>query len=457
MILPYIIQKEEEGINDNMTNNDDKGDNNIMFTCITCITLLIEHIIEKINKTCDKIMKFSTFLKELRLQITKIQNLILKMNVIDEVLINRNVILTLLNIQEKEGNSDTNKTISTECLNAVICFSEDGLEKQLVLLLKEKGYIHIAAQLACKFILTSDPQFLDLVHESDRINFKHLHHNNNGIKQPSNGGTNENAGDVTFDLLTSTSDVVNCNYLTLNVLKCEYHMIDDIESVNKAIKMLKLDKQIKQLGIDAEWQPNRSNRDVNPVALLQISTENDAFLFDLLKLEKKYQINNNNNSDNNNNNDNNNDNNDNDNNNKRCKLLQKNNSETDSPHYELIKWIFNNKQIIKYGFGVKEDIRRLKESYDVFIDMKINNLIDFRNEIKFKNMSLSNAIKTIQIFGSKYELDKRMQTSDWAVRPLTEQQMHYAAIDARCLLELVTCERKSYETKARVPMSGLSD
>ena len=35
-----------------------------------------------------------------------------------------------------------------------------------------------------------------------------------------------------------------------------------------------------------------------------------------------------------------------------------------------------------------------------------------------------------------YELDKSMQTSDWRRRPLTAEQIAYAAADARCLLDL---------------------
>lgn len=105
------------------------------------------------------------------------------------------------------------------------------------------------------------------------------------------------------------------------------------------------------------------------------------------------------------------------------------------------------------GFGILRDIERLRESFPLSIHYGVvNYVVDLReqkcissllqssgvamqdqelDDVLNGNISLSNLLT--MLLGRR--LDKTMQTSDWEARPLSEQQILYAANDAYCVLE----------------------
>eukprot|EP00615_Pteridomonas_danica_P005885 CAMPEP_0114341440 /NCGR_PEP_ID=MMETSP0101-20121206/9049_1 /TAXON_ID=38822 ORGANISM="Pteridomonas danica, Strain PT" /NCGR_SAMPLE_ID=MMETSP0101 /ASSEMBLY_ACC=CAM_ASM_000211 /LENGTH=1699 /DNA_ID=CAMNT_0001475045 /DNA_START=42 /DNA_END=5141 /DNA_ORIENTATION=+ len=434
----------------------------------------------------DKIMKVAQFLKELRIEQQTLNSHINSddNNNDDEgedgiAYCNIdlfNLILDLQPLRDNEKHESVTPNPTSEAVDAAICFVEDGLEKEFVLYLKDRGLIHLASQLACRFTLTSDPMFLELVHTSDHINFSSL----NSINMNEPLGTlsvNHQTASLTSSL---TKKSINNNlhyhgsevkdYLKMDDLNCTIHLVQDLESVEKAIKLLH-DSDVSAVGIDAEWQPIRGggggggdSSPVTPVAVLQISTRSDAFLFDLLvleglcqptgntgnigtatnigstdmqeddkdevaskrnegeggeeeeetRLDKRIRTNEN------------------------LQEISKSSFETMQHKYrELILWLLSTQNIKKYGFGVKEDIRRLKQSFSSFHDIRVNPpLIDFRDDVRFKQKGGGGLSSACTLMTGK-SLDKTMQTSNWGMRPLSRDQIHYAALDARCILELL--------------------
>lgn len=62
-------------------------------------------------------------------------------------------------------------------------------------------------------------------------------------------------------------------------------------------------------------------------------------------------------------------------------------------------------------------------------------------DLQLWNLDLGNRPGLAKIVRKRLgvQLDKRMQTSDWCQRPLSQQQLQYAALDAACLLRLHSC------------------
>ncbi|ETW10457.1 hypothetical protein, variant 1 [Aphanomyces invadans] len=95
----------------------------------------------------------------------------------------------------------------------------------------------------------------------------------------------------------------------------------------------------------------------------------------------------------------------------------------------------------KVGFGLHGDIDRLRYSFPDMLCFdsldEWENVLDLQSYLKSATkkhvVGLSRSCQ--DILGCP--LDKSQQTSDWEARPLTEEQVLYAAADAYCLLDLV--------------------
>ncbi|KAG4969918.1 hypothetical protein AAZX31_13G062700 [Glycine max] len=153
------------------------------------------------------------------------------------------------------------------------------------------------------------------------------------------------------------------------------------------------------VGLDAEWKPVR--RLFPRVAVLQIACGDSAvFLLDLLSLPL---------------------------------------SSLWAPLRELLL----SPDILKLGFGFKQDLVYLSSTFashggfdkvEPYLDIKsvYNHLQHNKKHVPKQSKSLSTICA--EVLG--FSLSKELQCSDWSHRPLTEEQITYAAMDAHCLLDI---------------------
>ena len=160
------------------------------------------------------------------------------------------------------------------------------------------------------------------------------------------------------------------------------HLIETIEDCDEALLLLNKEKW---LGIDSETRPNFVKGRMHKVALLQISTFKDCFLFRLNKIGLTKGL---------------------------IHLLE-------------------NSQITKVGLSLKDDFMMLKKR----AFFKQNACIDLQDYVKFfgiKDRSLQKIYAIL--FNEKISKSKRL--SNWEADPLTEAQQEYAAIDAWSCLRI---------------------
>ncbi|XP_022723217.1 exonuclease mut-7 homolog isoform X2 [Durio zibethinus] len=167
------------------------------------------------------------------------------------------------------------------------------------------------------------------------------------------------------------------------------------------------------IGLDAEWKPIRSQQSTFPmVTLLQLACqlgddpaqwdESLVFLLDLASIPL-------------------------------------------SSIWELLKDVFVSPDILKLGFKFKQDLIFLSSTFraqgcDPGFD-KVEPYLDITNVYKFlqhkQGKKVSKDTKSLSAICKEvlgFSLCKELQCSDWSHRPLTEEQIRYAATDAHCLL-----------------------
>lgn len=155
------------------------------------------------------------------------------------------------------------------------------------------------------------------------------------------------------------------------------------------------------MGLDTETRPIwRKYQRRNPCALLQIavrdaSQKEEVFVLDLLHLSAKV-------------------------------------------YNTTLTNVFLSTTIVKLGQGLYQDLRELAQSYP---DASCFTVCKGVVEVNDLSISLSGAhnplsLQKLVFFYLHRKLAKTQQTSNWARRPLTHGQLHYAAADALVLLHL---------------------
>ncbi|KAG9435663.1 exonuclease mut-7 isoform X1 [Apis mellifera carnica] len=164
------------------------------------------------------------------------------------------------------------------------------------------------------------------------------------------------------------------------------------------------------VGIDSEWKPCFGTKQTE-LALIQIATKDNVYIIDVTTMGNKF-----------------------------TELWAK-----------LALVLFENKNILKLGFGIAQDMTVIRSSLPALSKIKIygQGYLDIVNlwkklveDYKFvfphesdDQFTKKNLSKLVELcLGQK--LNKSDQFSNWEQRPLRESQIIYAALDAYCLLEI---------------------
>lgn len=163
--------------------------------------------------------------------------------------------------------------------------------------------------------------------------------------------------------------------------KGNIHIIDNPSQANIAIS--ELNKQ-KYIGFDTETKPSFKKGKKNKVAILQLATESDAYLF---RLHKYFPM-------------------------------------------DVID-IMESKDIIKIGAAIKDDLSGLQK-YHNFNPQGFLELQDFVKQYNIEN----NGLKKLTAIILDSRISKGQQTSNWENEILSESQQLYASTDAWICLKI---------------------
>ena len=188
------------------------------------------------------------------------------------------------------------------------------------------------------------------------------------------------------------------------------HLVDDSPSLAAAAAAL---AGAPVVGLDCEWRPFRGGELPTRVALLQVGTADGAFLFDLVRLFGGAPGG-------------------------APGLPAGGPAEATCPAARaLLGGLLADPAVAKVGFGFSEDLRRLRESYPGWdLPATVPSLRELRPPRGGGGGGASSSLSALVCLHLGRPLDKRMQTSDWQRRPLSPDQLAYAAVDACCLVAL---------------------
>lgn len=173
------------------------------------------------------------------------------------------------------------------------------------------------------------------------------------------------------------------NELPLGQFEGPIYLIDRPDQVVDAVDFLENQPLI---GFDTETKPSFRKGEVNQVALLQLATTNQAFIFRLNHIGFPASL---------------------------RSLLEKEN-------------------VVKVGAAVHDDLKALKKLTDSFFPQSFFDLNDELKKVGFHNVGVRNLCGMVL----KIRISKAEQVSNWETSQLTERQLRYAATDAWACLEI---------------------
>jgi hypothetical protein len=185
-------------------------------------------------------------------------------------------------------------------------------------------------------------------------------------------------------------------FLTLSLSEDKILFVDDEEKLLVAYDVLlgntdNEEAMIKRIALDVEWRPeSRTGGLTSKCSIVQLACDTHVFIFDVLHLMQEFE--------------------------------------------ELFINLLGSNEIEKIGYGIHGDFKKLRESFpDVMCFENIRNVRDFsiEQENKIKGGLSGYAQHYLGLPLCKYQ-----QKSDWEARPLSRQQLQYAALDAYVLLQI---------------------
>jgi ribonuclease D len=104
-----------------------------------------------------------------------------------------------------------------------------------------------------------------------------------------------------------------------------------------------------------------------------------------------------------------------------------------SPALPLLKEVLESERILKVGFGLSDDVRRLRAKLGIepqrVVDLSVALRGGQRNDLGAKSA-------VARFFGQKLQKSKKISTTNWAAPRLSERQILYAADDAQVALRI---------------------
>ncbi len=103
------------------------------------------------------------------------------------------------------------------------------------------------------------------------------------------------------------------------------------------------------------------------------------------------------------------------------------------PAVEVLKAVLESATILKVGFGLSDDVKRLRAK----LGIETSNVLDLSTALR-KNERNTLGAKTAvaRFFGQRLQKSKKITTTNWALPRLTEKQILYAADDAHVALKI---------------------
>jgi ribonuclease D len=170
--------------------------------------------------------------------------------------------------------------------------------------------------------------------------------------------------------------------LPLRLFEGKIHLVDSETNFDNIIN--RLDNE-PVLGFDTETRPTFRKGKTNQVALLQLSTSNNAYLFRLNRIGLP----------------------------------------------ESLAQLLASKKIMKIGVALKDDLRTLRKLREFIPD----GFIDLQQYVKDFGIE-DNGLKKLVANILNFRISKGQQTSNWELEDLSPQQMEYAATDAWVCYEI---------------------
>ncbi|MFZ5431751.1 MAG: 3'-5' exonuclease [Bacteroidota bacterium] len=159
-------------------------------------------------------------------------------------------------------------------------------------------------------------------------------------------------------------------------------LVETMQMVRVAVKYL---SQFRVLGFDTETKPSFQKGQIHKVALLQLATDERAFLFRTQKIGIPDEL----------------------------------------------RQIFSNQAILKAGVAIRDDIKGLQK----LAPFRPAGFVELQNHAQ--DAGIQNiGLKKLCAIVCGFRISKSQQLSNWEAEELTDQQMIYAATDAYVSLKI---------------------
>lgn len=100
----------------------------------------------------------------------------------------------------------------------------------------------------------------------------------------------------------------------------------------------------------------------------------------------------------------------------------------------VLKPVLEDERVLKVGFGLGDDVRRLKIKFGI----ELRNVLDLSTALRRRGernpLGARSAVE--RFFGQRLQKSKRITTTNWALPRLSEKQLQYAADDAHAALKI---------------------